>query len=48
MDENELVWVHWDAGGTGGHKNNVCGHKNDRAGPDLGPMAREISPNIMF
>ena len=48
MDADELVWVHGDEGGTGGAQNNVCGDKNGRAGPDLGPMAREISPNIMF
>ena len=34
--------------GTVGHKNNACRDKNGRAGPDLGPMAGEISPNIMF
>ena len=31
-----------------GHKNNACRDNNGRAGPDLGPMAGEISPNIMF
>ena len=48
MGAYELVCVRWGAGSMGEHKNNVCGDKNGRAGPDLGPMAREISPNIMF
>ena len=48
MGADGLVWVRWGAGSMGGHKNNVCRDKNGRAGPDLGPMAGEISPNIMF
>ena len=48
MGADGLVWVSWGAGNMGGHKNNVCRDKNGRAGPDLGPMAGEISPNIMF
>ena len=48
MGADGLVWVRLGARSMGGHKNNVCGDKNGRAGPDLGPMAGEISPNIMF
>ena len=48
MGADGLVWVCWGAGSTGVHKNNAWGDKNGRAGPDLGPMAGEISPNIMF
>ena len=48
MGADGLVWVSWGAGIMGEHKNNVCRDKNGRAGPDLGPMAGEISPNIMF
>ena len=32
----------------GGHKNDAYRDKYGHADPDLGPMAREISPNIMF
>ena len=48
MGADELVWVRWGAGSMGGHKNNAWRDKNGRAGPDLDPMAGEISPNIMF
>ena len=43
-----FVWVRWGAGDMGGHINNACRDKNDHTGPDLGPMAGEISPDIMF
>ena len=42
------VWVRWDPGGTGGHKNKASRHKNGGAGHDLGPVTGEISANIMF
>ena len=32
----------------GGDKNSTCTDKHGRAGPDLGPILGEISPNIMF
>ena len=48
MSADGLVWVRWGTGGMCGHKNNTCRDKNGRAGPDLDPMVREISPNIMF
>ena len=34
--------------GTGGHKNKASREQNGCAGHDLGPMAGEISPDIMF
>ena len=40
--------MRWDPGGTGRHKNKASRHKNGDTGHDLGPMAGEISPNIMF
>ena len=42
------VWVNWGIGGTGNTKTRQRGGNHGRAGPDLGPMAGEISPNIMF
>ena len=48
MGADERVWVHWGAGDTGGHKNKVSRDKNACTGHDLGPMAGEISPDIMF
>ena len=48
MGVNGCAWVRWDPGDTGGHKNKVSRDKNGCSGRDLGPMAGEISPNIMF
>ena len=48
MGAGGLVWVRYGARSMGVHKNNACRDENGRAGPGLGPMAREISPNIMF
>ena len=48
MGAGGLVWVRYGARSMGVHKNNACRHENGRAGPGLGPMVREISPNIMF
>ena len=41
-------WVRWVAGGTGDAKTRQAGGFYGRAGQDLGPMAGEISPDIMF
>ena len=48
MGAGGLVWVRYGARSMGVHKNNACRDENGRAGPGLGPMVREISPNIMF
>ena len=48
MGADGCVRVCWDAGATGRYKNKVSRHKNGCAGHNLGPMAGEISPNIMF
>ena len=40
--------MHWGVGGTGNTKTRQRGGNYGLAGPDLGPMAGEISPNIMF
>ena len=41
-------WVRWVAEGTGDTKTRQAGGIYGRAGQDLGPMAGEISPDIMF
>ena len=51
MDVNGCGWVRMGAmwyRGTGGHKNKASIEKNGYVGHDLGPMAGEISPDIMF
>ena len=51
MDVNGCGWVRMGAmwyRGTVGHKNKASIEKNGYAGHDLGPMAGEISPDIMF
>ena len=48
MGADGLVWVRWGTGGMREHKNSTCRDENGRAGPDLDPMVREISPDIMF
>ena len=48
MGVNGCAWVRWDAGDTGRHKNKVSRDKNGYLGHDLGPMAGEISPDMMF
>ena len=48
MDVYDVVWVRWGAGHMGGHKNNACRAKKGRAKHIFGPMAGEISPNIML
>ena len=42
------AWVRWDPGDTGEHKNKASRGKNGRTAHDLGTMAGEISPDIMF
>jgi len=42
------VLVRWGAGTTGGHRNKAIKHKIGYSGHGLGPMAGEISRNIMF
>ena len=41
-------WVHWGAGGTGDTKTRQAGGIYGLTGQDLGPMAGEISPDMMF
>ena len=48
MGAYACVWVWWGVGGTGNTKTRQWGGNYGLAGPDLGPMAGEISPNIMF
>ena len=48
MGAYACLWVHWGIGGMGNTKARQRGGNYGRAGPDLGPMAGEISPNIMF
>ena len=48
---NGCVWVRTGASGDrghGGYKNKASGGIYGRAGQDLGPMAGEFSPDIMF
>ena len=51
MGLNGCGWVLMGAmqyRGTGGHKNKTSREQNGCTGHDLGPMAGEISPDIMF
>ena len=48
MGMYECVWVRWGVGGKGNTKTRHRGGNYGLTGPDLGPMAGEISPNIMF
>ena len=48
MGEYGCGWVLWGTGGTGNTKTRQTGCIYGRAGQDLGPMAGEISPDIMF
>ena len=47
MGLNGCGWVRWDAGGMRDSKARQGGDIYGLAGPDLGPMAGEISPDIM-
>jgi len=40
--------VRWGTGGTGSTKTRQAGGIKGHAGQDLGPMAGEISPDMMF
>ena len=42
------AWVMWDPGDTAAQKNKTSRDKNGYLGHDLGSMAGEISPDIMF
>ena len=48
MGADGCGWVHWGAGGTGDTKTRQAGVIYGLADQDLGPMAGEISPDIMF
>ena len=48
MDADGCGWVRWDVGGTGNTKTRQSGGIWGIAGQDLGPMAGEISPDMMF
>ena len=48
MDVDGCGWVHWGTGGMGIAKTRQEGVIYDPAGQDLGPMAGEISPDMMF
>ena len=42
------VWVRWDTGGMGNTKTRQAGYIQGLTGQDLGAMAGEISPDMMF
>ena len=48
MGVDGFGWVLWVPGDTGDTKNKTRQEQNDCAAHDLGPMAGEISPDIMF
>ena len=48
MGADRCGWVGWDVGGMGGTKTRQAGTIYGVKGQDLGPMAGEISPDIMF
>ena len=48
MDVNEFIMDALGWREHGGRRMNAQRDKIDRVRPDLGPMAGEISPNIMF
>ena len=48
MGLNGCLWVHWGIGGTGDTETRQAGGIYGRSGQDLGLMAGEISPDIMF
>ena len=48
MGEDGCAWVRWGAGGINNTKTRQAGDIYGVAGPDLGLMAGEISPNITF
>jgi len=48
MGADGCGWVSWGTGGMGGTKTRQVGCIYGRSGQYLGPMAGEISPDIMF
>ena len=48
MGVNGCLWVLWDPWYTGVQKNKASRDKNGYLGHDLGSMAGEISPDMMF
>ena len=48
MGEDGCTWVHWGAGGTSNTKSMEAGGAFSVLDQDLGAMAGEISPDIMF
>ena len=48
MDEGGCVWVHWGTGGVNNTKTSQAGGMEGVSDQDLGAMAGEISPDIMF
>ena len=48
MGAYACLWVLWGVGGTRNTKTRQRGGNYGLTGPDLGSMAGEISPNIMF
>ena len=48
MGEDGCTWVRWGAGDTRDTKSREVGGINGVSDQDLGAMAGEISPDIMF
>ena len=48
MGEGRCVWVPWDTGGMNNTKTSHAGGMEGVSAQDLGAMAGEISPDIMF
>ena len=48
MGANGFLWMRWGAGGARSTKTRQAGGIYGRADQDLGAMAGEISPNMMF
>ena len=48
MGGDGCVWVRWGAGGIGNAKTRQAGEIDGVKGQNLGAMAGEISPDIMF
>ena len=48
MDADGCGWVLWGVGGTGNTKTRQAGDILGLADQDSGPMAGEISPDMMF
>jgi len=48
MGADGCGWVRWGTEGTGSTKTSQAGSIKGHAGQDLGPMAGEISPDMML